>query len=158
MTFWSHTGTHQLDPLIIQAWVQFWLKYSGYYSPNLHPSKLSITIKKILILAFLAAVRDSSNSSLDKNSFQSITYKFECPTLTIAIVGAGVTRLVSRTSLNGRNDSLIESFTPASIVGQRLFPIKQSSLLVLKFVQFQYLWIGFRWFSTGQRSGNFPRH
>ena len=48
-----------------------------------------------------------------------------------------ITRLTyqtSRASPNGRNDSLIESLTPASTVGQSLFPIKQSLSLVSKFV------------------------
>ena len=50
---------------------------------------------------------------------------------------ADITRLIYQTlraSLNGRNGSLIKFLTLASIAGQTLFPIKQSSLLVPQFV------------------------
>ena len=50
---------------------------------------------------------------------------------------AKIMRLICQTlrvSRNGRNGFLVEFLTLASIVGQTLFPIKRSSLLVLRFV------------------------
>jgi hypothetical protein len=103
MTFWSHTRT---SSILFSFRVEF---SSGLNVPvvaarsicllpsNLLFSKSSIMVEKILILAFLAAVRLSAGetaqtplvSPLWTYSFNSDTYKFEWPIHKIAIVGAG---------------------------------------------------------------------
>ena len=70
------------------------------------------------------------------------------------LLRANLTRLICqilRASPNGRHGSLIEYLTLASIVGQILFQIKRSSLLVPQFVWF--LIYGFLFAYSGQISG-----
>ena len=67
---------------------------------------------------------------------------------------ANTTHLIYQTlrvSQNGRNGSLVEFLTPASIVGQTHFPIKRSSSLVPQLVWF--LNYGFLFADSGQVSG-----
>ena len=66
-----------------------------------------------------------------------ITEKYHRTSMRSLLLRANITRLIyqtSRVSRNGRNDSLIEFLTLASIVGQTHFPTKRCLLLVLQFV------------------------